>query len=86
MLQITPTLNRKAIATEVGKSCDDVQERQVAKFMTHSVDVARSSYQHLATTKQAVAVYSTLNSTLNSTLQTDAEPPTATQKKKEVYH
>ncbi len=34
------------IATKVGRECTDVEERQVAKFMTHSVDVARTSYQH----------------------------------------
>ncbi len=53
----------------MGRVCSEVEERQVAKFMTHSVDVARGSYQHLATTEQAVSVYTSLN-------QTEKEPPT----------
>ncbi len=49
------------VAAKVRRECTDVEERQVAKFMTHSVDVPRTSYQHLATTEQAVSVYSSLN-------------------------
>ena len=49
--------NRMAIATKVGKEGGtDVEERQVAKFMTHSIDVARANYQHLATTEHASCV------------------------------
>ena len=41
ILQITHTMNRKAIATVVGRSGTEPQERALAKLMTHSVDVAR---------------------------------------------
>ncbi len=62
--------NRMAIVTKVGKEGGtDVEERQVAKFMTHSIDVARANYQHLATTEQAVSVYSSLNKQRTETEQ-----------------
>ena len=43
-------MNRKFIATAVGKNGSEAQERSAANFITHSVDVARSSYQHLGST------------------------------------
>ncbi len=60
-MQITPTLNQKAIATKVAQYGSDATELQVASYMTHSVEVARANYQHLVTIDQAVSVYSSLN-------------------------
>ncbi len=87
-MQITPTLNRKAIATKVAKDCSDSEERQVAKYMTHSLDVARASYQHLATTEQAISVYSSLNKQPTEQGPTEQGPPAKrrkfTQKESEI--
>ncbi len=43
--------------------------------MTHSIEVARASYQHLATTEQAVSVYSSLNK------PTDKEEPSTKRRR-----
>lgn len=43
---ISPTLNRKQVATVVGLNCSKEEEKSVAKHMTHSLAVHRASYQH----------------------------------------
>ena len=59
-LQVTPTMNRKFIAMAVGQNESEAQKRSAANFMTHSVDVARSSYQHLGSTGRAVEAFTDL--------------------------
>ena len=51
---MTPTLNRKAVATAVGLTGSDADERNASKHMTHSVDVHRDSYQHSGGAEQHV--------------------------------
>lgn len=60
---VTPTNNRKAIATVVGLGSSEAEERRVANFMSHSIDVARSSYQHLTDDHRAVDIYQSLHRT-----------------------
>ena len=59
-LWVAPTMNRKFIATVVVQNGFEAQERSAANFMTHSVDVARSSYQHLRSTGRAVEAFTNL--------------------------
>ena len=44
---ITPTQNRKMIATVVGKTGTEQDEKDAAAHMSHSLDMHRSAYQHL---------------------------------------
>ena len=43
---ITPTLNRKSIATQLAKTGTDKEIRAAASHMTHSVSVHQNAYQH----------------------------------------
>lgn len=54
---ITPTLNRKQMATSIAKIGSDKDERSTASHMTHSLEVHRSSYQHNNGAEQAVDRY-----------------------------
>lgn len=54
---ITPTLNRKIIATAVFQTGDEATERATACHMTHSLSVHRSAYQHGDGAEDAVSRY-----------------------------
>lgn len=54
---ITPTINRKQIATAVGKRGTEADVRATANFMLHSVDVHRSTYQQKVNNTEAVDRY-----------------------------
>lgn len=43
---VSPTMNRKKVATAVGLSGSELDEKNAAKHMSHSLDVHRSAYQH----------------------------------------
>ena len=71
-MQITPTINRKVVSTAVGLNGIEQQERAVATMMSHSVEVARRSYQHTGTATEAVKTYQTIH-----TLQAGENEPEA---------
>ena len=54
---ITPTLNRKQIATTVAKVGSEVDVRATASFMTHSLSVHQSTYQQQGRAQETVDRY-----------------------------
>ena len=76
-------MNRKAIATVVGRSGTEQQERALAKLMTHSVDVARRAYQHTGSVEQTVETYEDAHTLVGTGTHTkDAlEPPPKRQRR-----
>lgn len=62
-LAISPTLNRKQIASAVAKCGSEADVRATAKHMTHSLEVHRSSYQQPGDADDAVDRYLNLHET-----------------------
>ena len=60
---ITPTENRKAIATEIAEIGTEAEIRKTARHMTHSVDTARRAYQHIDGAESGVEVFERINNT-----------------------
>ena len=54
---ITPTMNRKQIATAVAKSGSEADVRATASFMTHSLTVHQSTYQQHGRAEETVDRY-----------------------------
>ena len=79
-----PTMNRKAIATVVGRCGTEQQERALVKLMTHSVDVARRAYQHTGSVEQTVETYEDAHALAGTTgmhTKDSPEPPRKRQRK-----
>jgi hypothetical protein len=51
---VTPTMNRKSVATALSKSATEADVRASARHMTHSVDVHKSTYQQKGEVGEAV--------------------------------
>ncbi len=58
---ITPTYNRKQIATAVARTGSDADVRSTAQHMTHSLEVHRASYQQTGDATSAVDRYLNLH-------------------------
>lgn len=58
---VTPTHNRKLVATAVAKSGSEADVRATAQHMTHSLAVHRNSYQQLGDADDAVDRYLNLH-------------------------
>lgn len=56
---ITPTLNRKQIATVIGNRGTEAEERDAASHMSHSLEIHRASYQHKGGVEQSVSRFVT---------------------------
>ena len=54
---ITPTTNRKQISTAVDKIGSDRDVRATASYLTHSLEVHKSTYQQKGSTDEAVDRY-----------------------------
>ena len=54
---VTPTMNRKQIATSVNQIGTDADVRATASYLTHSLEVHQSSYQQKANTDETVKRY-----------------------------
>lgn len=54
---VTPTMNRKQIATSVSKAGSEADVRATASHMTHSVEIHRSTYQQKGSTDETVDRY-----------------------------
>lgn len=83
-LTMSPTTNRKTVATTVGRTVSDAEERRVAAFMSHSLNTARSNYQHLNDSESAVEVYQTLQGVVGETVSESPvpeEPPAKRRKR-----
>lgn len=72
-LQVTPTTARKMIATSVGLTGTDAEERNIAKHLTHSIDIHRAAYQHQGKTSESVSTYELLTHHASASPEDDKE-------------
>lgn len=54
---VTPTMNRKQLATAVGQSGSEADVRRTAMHMTHSLEMHQSTYQQKGKAEDAVQRY-----------------------------
>jgi len=52
---ISPTMNRKQVATAIFKTGSETDEKAAADHMTHSLEVHRSTYQHKGGAEETVS-------------------------------
>ena len=61
VLDCKTTIRLHLVSTAVGLNGTEQEERAVATMMSHSVEVARRSYQHTGTASEAVRTYQTIH-------------------------
>jgi hypothetical protein len=53
---VTPTMNRKQMASSVNQSGTDADVRATASYMSHSLEVHKAAYQQKANTEKTVSM------------------------------